>query len=203
MNSNCLLAFTEVMTRDRMRQFYHSVLLQRFITDTISTQTGTTGSGTVDFLLWARVLYIILSLSSMNLAINNVTNLCNFVGKMVCACVSLSVYLELLSHFLPFKIHLTNRSPILIKTVDFKDLAWATTFANRASRKFIYLQGKWEFFLLSYPEYKSMNHHLEYINPFLRRDPPTFVFCCYRTPYPRPGSDRWNRPKERRWQLFD
>ena len=51
MNSNCLLAFTKVMTHDRMRQSYaqsHSVL-QRFIADTISTETGTTGSGTVDF----------------------------------------------------------------------------------------------------------------------------------------------------------
>ena len=72
----------------------------------------------------------------MDLAINNVTNLCNFVGKMVCVCVS--VYLDLLSHFLPFKIHLTNISPVLIKMVDFKNLAWATSFATRASRKFIY-----------------------------------------------------------------
>ena len=47
MNSNCLLAFTEVMTHDRMRQSYHSVL-QWFIADTISTETGTTGSGTVE-----------------------------------------------------------------------------------------------------------------------------------------------------------
>ena len=46
MNSNCLLAFTEVMTHDRMRQSYHTVL-QWFIADTISTETGTTGSGTV------------------------------------------------------------------------------------------------------------------------------------------------------------
>ena len=53
MNSNCLLAFTKVMTHDRMRQSYaqsHSVL-QRFIADTISTETGTTGSGTVDFFI--------------------------------------------------------------------------------------------------------------------------------------------------------
>ena len=48
----------------------------------------------------------------------------------------MSVYL---SHFLPFKIHLTKISPILIKMVDFKNLAWATSFATRASRKFIYL----------------------------------------------------------------
>ena len=50
----------------------------------------------------------------------------------------MSIYLDLLSHFLPFKIHLTNISPILIKMVDFKNLAWATSFATRASRKFIY-----------------------------------------------------------------
>ena len=58
---------------------------------------------------------------------------------MVCVCVCVSVYLELLSHFLPFKIHLTNISPILIKMADFKNLAWATSFATQASRKFIYL----------------------------------------------------------------
>ena len=75
----------------------------------------------------------------MDLAINNVTNLCNFVGKMVCVCVCVCVcvYLELLSHFL--RISLTNISPILIKMVDFKNLAWATSFATRASRKLIYL----------------------------------------------------------------
>ena len=79
----------------------------------------------------------------MDLVINNVTNVCNFVGKMVCLCVCVCVYvcvyLELLSHFLPFKIHLTNISPVLIKMVDFKNLAWATSFATRASRKFTYL----------------------------------------------------------------
>ena len=53
-------------------------------------------------------------------------------------CVWVSVYLELLSHFLPFKIHLTNILPILIKMVDFKNLAWTTSFATQASRKFIY-----------------------------------------------------------------
>ena len=58
MNSNSLLAFTEVMTHDRMRQSYHSVLLQWFIADTISIETGTTGSGTVDF-------FIIMSLSTL------------------------------------------------------------------------------------------------------------------------------------------
>ena len=56
-----------------------------------------------------------------------------------CVCVCVRVYLVLLSHFLPFKIHLTNISPILIKMVDFKNLAWATSFATRASRKFICL----------------------------------------------------------------
>ena len=62
----------------------------------------------------------------------------------------MSVYIDLLSHFLPFKIHLTNISPILIKLVDFKNLAWATSFATRASRKFIYrASGKKK--LLSYP----------------------------------------------------
>ena len=52
----------------------------------------------------------------MDLAINNVTNLCNFVGKIVCVCVW--VYLELLSHFLSIKINLTNISSILIKIAD-------------------------------------------------------------------------------------
>ena len=48
MNSNCMLAFTEVMTHDRMRQSYaqsHSVLQWRYIADTMSTETGTTGEG--------------------------------------------------------------------------------------------------------------------------------------------------------------
>ena len=61
----------------------------------------------------------------MGLAINNVTNLCNFVGKLVCVrvcvCVCVRVYLVLLSHFLPFKIHLTNTSPILIKMADLEE----------------------------------------------------------------------------------
>ena len=60
------------------------------------------------------------------------------------------VYLELLSHFLPIKINLTNILPILIKMVDFKNLAWATSFATRASRKFIY-RASGEKKLLSYP----------------------------------------------------
>ena len=85
----------------------------------------------------AWVLYRILSLSSMELAINNVTNLCNCGEDGLCVWVS--VYLDLLSHFLPFKIHLTNISPILSKMVDFKNLAWATSFATQARRKFIYL----------------------------------------------------------------
>ena len=82
----------------------------------------------------------------MDLAINNVTNLCNFVGKMVCVCVCVRAcvhvcvsLLRTFSHFLPIKINLTNISPILIKIVDFKNLSWATSFATRASRKFIYL----------------------------------------------------------------
>ena len=62
----------------------------------------------------------------------------------VCVCVCVCVYLELLSHFLPIKISLTNISPILIKTVDFKNLSWATSFATQASRKFIYLPGQEE-----------------------------------------------------------
>ena len=85
----------------------------------------------------------------MDLAINNVTDLCNFVGKMVCVCVCVCVCVwereresELLSHFLPIKINLTNILPILIKMVDLKNLAWATSFATRASRKFIYLPYK-------------------------------------------------------------
>ena len=54
-------------------------------------------------------------------------------------CVCVCVYLELLSHFLPIKINLLNISPILINLVYFKNMAWATSFATRASRKFIYL----------------------------------------------------------------
>ena len=46
MNINCLLAFTEVMTEWGN---YYSVLLQWFIADTISAETGTTGSGTAEF----------------------------------------------------------------------------------------------------------------------------------------------------------
>ena len=44
MNINFLLAFSEVIIQDRMRQSYaqsHSVLQWRLITHTISTETGT------------------------------------------------------------------------------------------------------------------------------------------------------------------
>ena len=50
-----------------------------------------------------------------------------------------SDYLLLLSHFLPFKVHLTNILPILILKNDFKKMVWATSFATWESRKFIYL----------------------------------------------------------------
>ena len=107
----------------------------------------------------------------MDLAINNVTYLCNFVGKIVCVFGGGGwrererVYLELLSHFLPIKINLTNILPILIKMVDFKNLAWATSVATRASRKFIYLpyvQGKWEKKLLSYPEMSRLSPNSDF-----------------------------------------
>ena len=82
----------------------------------------------------------------MDLAINNVTDLCNFVGKMVCVCVCsvcvcVCMCVSLLRTFITFSTHQNqfDRSPILIKIVDFKNLAWATSFATRASRKFIYL----------------------------------------------------------------
>ena len=94
MNSNCLLAFTKVMTHDRMKQSYAQshYVLQWFIADTISTETGTTGSGTVQFVL-------IISLSTLQNFIsfkhgpgdNYVTDLCNFVGQMVCVCVCMCV----------------------------------------------------------------------------------------------------------------
>jgi len=44
-------------------------------------------------------------------------------------------------------------------------------------------------------EYKSMNHHLQYINPFLRRDPPTFVLCCYSDSLPQTGEWPLKSPK--------
>ena len=56
MNSNCLLVFTEVMTHDRMRQSYHSVV-QWFIADTISTETGTTGSDTAEIKIYYELGY--------------------------------------------------------------------------------------------------------------------------------------------------
>ena len=82
----------------------------------------------------------------------------------MCLCVRLcvSVYLVLLSHFLPFKIHLKNILPILIKMVDFKNPAWATSFATRASRKFIYLPYK-------ACEKKSYYHTL--VKPFVPSTP--------------------------------
>ena len=50
----------------------------------------------------------------MDLAINNVTNLCNFVGKMVCVCVC-GVCVSLLSTFItlstlqnPFDKHIAH-----------------------------------------------------------------------------------------------
>ena len=81
MNSNCLLAFTEVMTHAD--------------SDTISTETGTTVK-----CFYYKLEYFteFLSLSRMDLAINNVSNLCNFVGKLVCVCISL------LSTFITFSI---------------------------------------------------------------------------------------------------
>jgi len=82
----------------------------------------------------------------------------NFMGKLVCVCVCVYVYLVLLSHFLPFKIHLTNILPILIKMVDFKNLAWATSFATQASRKFIYLP-------YGASGEKSYCHTMDYLHP--------------------------------------
>ena len=50
----------------------------------MSTETGTTA----DFFNYKFEYFTeFLSLSSMDLAIINVTNLCNFVGKLVCVCV--------------------------------------------------------------------------------------------------------------------
>ena len=111
MNSNCLLTFTEVMTEWGS---YHSVLLQWFIADTISTETGTTGSGTVDFLLWAWVVYIIYLFQAWTWQLTMFQIYVTLRGRwFVCVCVCVWVYLELLLHFLPFKIHLTNILPIL------------------------------------------------------------------------------------------
>ena len=129
------------MTHDRMRQSYHSVLLQWFIADTISTETGTTGSGTVEFfyyeLEYFPEFYLFHTWIWQWTMLQIYVTLCGRWFVSVCVCHW--VYLELLSHFLPFKIHLTNISPILIKMADFKNLAWATSFATQASRKFIYL----------------------------------------------------------------
>ena len=68
------------MTYDRMTQSHaqsHSVL-QWFIdiADTISTETGTTGRGTVEFFYYKLEYFTeISSLWSMDLTINNVTDL--------------------------------------------------------------------------------------------------------------------------------
>ena len=131
MNSNCLLAFTEVMTHDRMRQSYHSVL-QWFVADTISTETGTTGSGTVEkkLLEYFTEFYLFQAWTWQLTMLQIYVTL--WGRWFVCVSVSL-LRRTLLSHFLPFKIHLTNISPILIKMVDFKNLAWATSLAYRAS----------------------------------------------------------------------
>ena len=100
----------------------------------MSTETGTTVEKKKDYKL---EYFTEFSLSSMDLAINNVTNLCNFVGKMVCVCVCVSLlrtFITLSTLQNPFEKHIAY-----FKMVDFKNLAWATSFATRASRKFIYL----------------------------------------------------------------
>ena len=141
----------------------------------MSTETGTTVEKKKDYKL---EYFTEFSLSSMDLAINNVTNLCNFVGKLVCVCVHVFVCafvcISLLSTFItlstlqnPFEKHIAY-----FKMVDFKNLAWATSFATRASRKFIYLpynlvQGMWEKKLLSYPGkaiYKRPLHPLHHMH---------------------------------------
>ena len=144
MNSNCLLAFTEVMTEWGRVMLSHSVL-QWFIADIISTETGTTG--TVEFFYYKLEYFTEFYL--FEAWTWRLTMLQIYVTLWGRLWVWVFVYLELLSHFLPIKINLTNISPILIKMVDFKNLAWATSFATRASRKFIYLP--WGKKLLSYP----------------------------------------------------
>ena len=133
MNSNCLLAFTKVMTEWGRVMLSHSVL-RWFIADTINTETGTTG--TVDFfyykLEYFTEFYLFQAWTWRLTMLQIYVTLC---GRL---CVCVCVYLELFSHFLPIKINLTNISPILTQMVDFKNLAWATSFATRASRKFIY-----------------------------------------------------------------
>ena len=138
MNSNCLLAFTKVMTEWGRVMLSHSVL-RWFIADTINTETGTTG--TVEFFYYKLEYFTEFYLfQAWTWRVTMLQIYVTLWGRwFVRVCVCVCVYLELLSHFPPFKIHLTNISPILIKMVDFKNLAWATSFATRASRKFIYL----------------------------------------------------------------
>ena len=97
----------------------------------------------------------------MDLAINNVTNLCNSVGKIVCVCMCIS----LLSTFITlstFKIHLTNILHILIKMVDFKNLAWATSFVAQASRKFIHsVTGQVKKKVIVIPCHDTVKNYLE------------------------------------------
>ena len=134
-------------------------------------------------------------------------NLCNFVGKFVC------VYLVFLSHFLPFKIHLINISPILIKMVDFKNLAWATSFATWASRKFIYLptgqEGEKSYchtldlicaityiFLSPCPLKSSWSLHLSLLLPSLHSTNHTTPHtpASHNTPHPHQPSPGHNTP---------
>ena len=96
MNSNCLLAFTEVMTHDRMRQSYHSVL-QWFIadSDTISTETGTTGSGTVEKIYYELEYFTEFYLFQIQAWTWQLTMLQIYVtlwGRwFVCVCVSVNL----------------------------------------------------------------------------------------------------------------
>ena len=108
----------------------HSVLQWWFIADPIITETGTTGSGTVENKYYELEYFTEFYLfQAWTWKLTMLQIYVTLWGRClcVCVCVWVSVYLELLSHFLPFKM------------VDFKNLAWATSFATRASRKFIYL----------------------------------------------------------------
>ena len=120
----------------------HSVL-RWFIADTINTETGTTGN--VEFFYYKLEYFTefyLFQAWTWRVTLQIYVTLWGRWFVRVCVRVCVCVYFELLSHFLPFKIHLTNISPILIKMVDFKNLAWATSFATRASRKFIYSSGQ-------------------------------------------------------------